>query len=644
MPGGGAHGPMVFDGTPFDENNQLGLAVPELGAAAAEPLGDIELGRRDEAEKDKKEEAGLDAHGREAEEYSRIDDGEDQAPAEPKAKLKALCEFEVERTFDHFARNQEFSKRLMDMYSQRFTGTRAVSTEWFVQQAQWLTALFPDLPAASGAAKRTTSTWPAEARALAHSLLRTDKLAKLQGGIEIGQTAESFDVRGGDLSSRSRLLALLSAGAWLTRGEGDGQATLIQWCDGRERGVFSRPFRLGRIRAATPLDPQTRPLDLSDCSLSPLDAAYGHYTASVEPQKEGRALLVLKHSSGYTSETRVLIDTTRHVILHLENRLNGKKTGITRFDDFVEVAGCWWARKVETSDDQGRVSYRVTRTIQSSTAEAVAKQMNSELAEKDEVQFLRLPMKTLVQAKKAVAEDKASFDDHFTLLLHFAARQQWTRAAEHLQKCETLATGKPGMRWLRSSFMQVSRRHEELRKRLLEEAGHLTKAKPKNPAGSDDLVLAEHVLSQGVQILQANEMLALLDQLQPIYARQPAHRHSMKRWAQQHLRAVQQTGQTDEALRLQKQLAVAWPRDASLQQQYAQALANTGTYPAAYAWLKTVLDKKRAGCLTRKNRCAACMSNFLKGKAAIRNWSIISPIGSRGTPKVPRPMRNTSAP
>src|SRR5262249_58370573 len=43
---------------------------------------------------------------------------------------------------------------------------------------------------------------------------------------------------------------------------------------------------------------------------------------------------------------------------------------------------------------------------------------------------------------------------------------------------------------------------------------------------------------------------------------------------------------------LQKQRAADHPRDYPLQQQYAQALAGTGDYPAAYAWLTRVLVKE----------------------------------------------------
>ncbi len=484
---------------------------------------------------------------------------------------------------------------------------------WDVRQSEWLLTLFPSLPE-TGSAKGSKPSWSAEAQALAQSLLRNEKLAKMQGGLEIVQQTESFDVRWGDLTARSRLIALLSAGAWLTRAEDDAQATLINWCDGRERGVLSRPFQLGSIRNSVPGDLRTPSVDLSDYSLSPLDQSYYSYVATLEPQKDGRTLLVLKHPSSSYYETRVLVDTTRHVVVRVEQLQNGKRTTTTLFDDFVEVGGCWWARKIETTDDRGRVSSRISHTIKALSADALTKQVHNELAARESVQFLHLPRKSIAEAKKAVADKKATFDDHFALLRYFAGRQQWTRVREQLQKCEDLAAGKLGVRWLRYAVLLTSRRHEALRKQMLDEAARLARAKTNDPAGSDDVVLAEYIVNQAVQILQANEMLALLDQLKPIYERQPGHQHRMKHWTARRLGAMQQTGQGDEALRLQKQLASQWPHDATLQHQYAQALASSGDYPAAYAWLKAALEKPARWLANEDDSLRGLYAQLLEGQ------------------------------
>ena len=63
----------------------------------------------------------------------------------------------------------------------------------------------------------------------------------------------------------------------------------------------------------------------------------------------------------------------------------------------------------------------------------------------------------------------------------------------------------------------------------------------------------------------------------------------MKRWTEWKCGVLERTGQSQQVLKLRKQLAADYPHDSNLQQQYAQALANAGDYPAAYAWLDRVL-------------------------------------------------------
>ena len=108
---------------------------------------------------------------------------------------------------------------------------------------------------------------------------------------------------------------------------------------------------------------------------------------------------------------------------------------------------------------------------------------------------------------------------------------------------------------------------------------------------TDAFFLAEYVFGQSSGIVQANEMLALLQTLWPVYDKQPPNVQGAKRWQQHHVSFVSQAGRTDEAVRLWKQLATDYPRDYQQQTQYANALANSGDYPAAYAWLTRVLVK-----------------------------------------------------
>jgi Flp pilus assembly protein TadD len=451
---------------------------------------------------------------------------------------------------------------------------------------QWLNTLFPPLHRAPGETKEPKSIWPAAARDLARSLLRKDQLAKLIGGLGITRQTESFDPRWGDLTGRSRRLEVVGAKAWATRSDGDGGQTIVSWCDGKEIGIFSQAFQLGRVRAAVPRDVQPPPLELGDYSLASLEQSFAGYTPVLEPQGKDRTSLRLKHPSSTLYETRILIDTARHVVLSIENRYRNKVTDARKFDDFVEVAGSWWARRIEATDADGKRVSLTTQAIKTLTAAELDQQMHTALAGRPQIQFVHLPLPTVSAAKKAAALGKAGFDDEFVLLLHFHHSQQWARALTHLQGAEKLAAGKPGLRWLHSALLRDSRRHEELRRRYQEEAARLGKE-----SSADAYFLAEHIAGQSSGVLEASEMLTLLEVLRPLYERQPAHVQAAKRWQQLRVSYLNQAGRTDEALKVQRQLAADYPRDLHLQQQYATALAGAGDYPAAYAWLTRVLTR-----------------------------------------------------
>jgi predicted Zn-dependent protease len=450
----------------------------------------------------------------------------------------------------------------------------------------WFGQLFPSLHGAPGEGRELKSTWPAPARELARSLLRTAQLAKLTGGLEIERQTDSFDPRWDELSSRGRRLELVASGAWLTRSAGDGGQTIVSWCNAMEIGVYSKAYQLGRVRASTPRDVQPPPLELGDASMAPLDLSYPDYEVTLKEDGKDRTLLILKHPSTPDHEQHYLIDTKRHVILVSETRHKDKVTRMTKSDDFVEVAGMWWARRTETTDENGKRIVLSTQTVKSLTAKELEQRTQTELADRPTVQLLHEPLPSVLDAKKAVHAGKAKFEDEFVLLLHFQRSQQWSRVVEHLDKAEGLAPGKPGLRWMRSAILHERRRHEELRHRIQAEAARLAKG-----SATDAYFLAEYLIGQSAGVLEANEMLALLDVMKPVYDNQPPHLAGKRNWLQRRAAYLSQAGQVDEVVGLRKQLAIDYPRLVSLQQEYAQSLAEIGDYPSAYAWLDRVLVK-----------------------------------------------------
>ena len=448
--------------------------------------------------------------------------------------------------------------------------------------------LFPHLPAPAKAAAPPKSDWPKEARDLARSLLRTGALAKFAGGVAVERRADSFDARDGTLTGTERRVELVSPSAWASRTETDAGQTLTEWCDAKERGVLGAAFRLGRVRESTPAEPQSPPLGLNDFSLTPLDETYAHMTAAVEKSEDGVALSVKQTNADY--EVRFHTDPRRRVVTRVEQRHDGKQTSVTTFSDFVEVAGSWWARTSETVNGNGRRTARVTQTVTASDATGFADGVKGMLAGRDGVLLLRTPAPSVAEAKKAA--DKAGADEHFALLNHYAAFQQWAKVGEHLDAIEKLSAGKPGVKWLRTVFLQASRRGEELRQRLLAGAADVVKI----PAGGDRLALADYLSSVAQSAVAPNELLELSDRLAPVYADLPPHAASRRNWRQSRVNALRNAGKPEEALALEKQIAEENPRDHGAQTQYAQSLFNRGDHTAAFAFVgKQLRDGGWAG-------------------------------------------------
>lgn len=451
-----------------------------------------------------------------------------------------------------------------------------------------LLGLFPALPAPPSPARPIRTAWTAPARELAQRLVRTEALRRLTGGLDLVLRTEVFDTRTGRLSARSQRRDLYSPRAWLYRTEADWQETLVHWCDGTERGVLTRTYQLGRVRPAQPADLATPPLDLPDLSLETLERRYPQYVPTLEKPAEDRVRLVLRLPGHTRHEVRLLVDTARHVVLSIEQVDAGQVSTTTRFEDFVAVAGSWWPRRILITDGEGQRTSQQTLAVQALTADELAGMMRQELSDRDSMLLVRMPLPSVASSRQALTRlGELQFEQPFVLLLHHAQHQQWKRAQPYLEQAEQLAKGKTGMRWLRLAYLHESRRHEELKEQLHAEARRLRDAA--TPPRGDELALAAHLLNEAAPTLQAHEVLALLDVLQAVYERQPAHRLARKQWLQQRLNHLRQAGQPQEVLRLARQLATDHAADLQLQRQYIQDLSASGDHDAALAWLQRAL-------------------------------------------------------
>ncbi len=475
----------------------------------------------------------------------------------------------------------------------------------------WFNNLFGSLPPAPTKPREPRQPWPAEARAIARSLLRNEQLTGVKTGLRIETRTEVFDPRWNELTDRSQTRAIVAPNGWLTVATNDSAETILTWADRHERGRLSEAVLLGRVRASKPADLQQSPLDLGEGTIQPLDAAYAGYSVQQKSDGPNRTLLVLKEPSLPRYEVRVLVDTARHVILKTENVTAGKINSAITYSDFIEVGGAWYAGRMETVGADGRRDSVTTQKFAVLAAGQFDRLWQQDMAVRDRVQLLREPLPRLIDAKQALAAGKAAFEDQMVMLLHFQATQQWDRVLGHLVEAEKLS-GKPGMRWVRMVVLPLARKAEEAKKRFLEEAESLAK-QPKPPAGGDELYLANNYLLGPNNVgLEANEQLHLLDVLRPVYERQPAYVLAMKRWSESRCTRLQQSGQSQAVLALRKQLAADYPHDYNLQQQYARALADGGDYPAAYAWLDRVLAVEKRPPYDEVYLCIDCYAEMLR--------------------------------
>ncbi|HEY2880827.1 MAG TPA: hypothetical protein VGJ15_00285, partial [Pirellulales bacterium] len=461
---------------------------------------------------------------------------------------------------------------------------------WYNQPdyTAWLNTLFPALPppTAKPISPKISDGWTAEAQALAESLLRTDALRKLKGGVEIGRTGETFDPRWKRQSSRHTDLVLYSPTAWLTRPTDlDGQ-TVVNYCNEKERGVYSLALLLGRTRKTVPRDFTTPPLGLNDGSLASFAEIYPGYKARVAPAGENQVTLILSESNSKV-ELRFSIDTARHALVKQETFSDGKLTGTVVYSNFVEIGGSWWARSTVSNDAEGRKTGETDLDVKLATPEQFTARMGEELAAKPQAAFLKMPFVPLKVARQKVADGSAGFDDRITMMMYDAMLQQWDDLFQQLDATEKLAVGKPGVRWLRPILQITSRRNDDARKWLLDAAKELAAKKQQ-----DEIYLADFIFGQAQSVASPAEQLQFIELLKPVSDRQPAELNIGTRWQERTLNCDEALGRTEEALALRRLLAEKSPWDIGKQIEYARRLLQVGQADNAYAWLQTELDRK----------------------------------------------------
>ncbi len=479
----------------------------------------------------------------------------------------------------------------------------------------WVSSLFPTLepkPKPTTEPQRTTSdpeTWTSEAIAIANSLLRVDSLQALDGGIEVRRDTEYLDPRWNRSVQRHVDLAMYSSTAWLTLGMNWQDQTLLNYCDAKERSVYSLALRLGQSRASVASELKPSVLRLTDSSLTSLHADYLNWNATLERAGDAQVRIVLKQKDSL-NVVQFTIDTARHVLLKHEVFNDGKPLSATSFEDFIQLAGSWWARKTVQTDAQGKTTSETRLDVRVLSKDQYTQRLNEFMTDKPSVQFVHAPRESLKVARQKAVDGSASFTDRLVLILHNAELQQWEEMWKHVEAAESLAADKPGVRWIRTVLLATVRRNEKARQRLIQEVQELI---PK--ARQDEVFLAEFILGHANTTSETAEFRAIHQLLKPVYTRPISERvpslpnrrqandpleirmlESMSRqlediWIEREASCLERLGMHEETLAARRQIAEAAPWNADAQQTYAQRLANAGEFATGIAWLQKELAR-----------------------------------------------------
>ena len=472
------------------------------------------------------------------------------------------------------------------------------------QYTGWIDQLFPRLQAKPTKPKALTSQWPADVKAISQQLVQS--VTMNSGGLRLRIARENFDPRWNRTTSKSTETKYVSSKRWLQFSDSTGSQTLVNWCDEKIRGVHSRAFHLGQTRKAGPRDISSFRIGFRPHAETPLHEVYPRHTVDISRPADDRIVLVLTPPNKNSKrKQRLTIDTERNVILTTESLVDDKPTSQTAYSDFVQVGGAWWPQNATTTNSDGKVTSVVKLSIEKLNARAFAAQYTAELPQDNIDQLISQPVPTVKESKVAAAAGKATFAHQLTLLLSEMEVQQWDIVLKRLESLRTIATDKPGMDWIELAVLQAARKNDDARLWGVRLLKGLVDQSP-----TDELYLANYLLGQLGSVVDQNEMLSLLDQIEPVFNRQPEHSLAKRQRRQKRAAALSQLNRNPEALAIWRELSTTAPWNTNAAVTYARQLDSTGDFAGAKTWLRQRLDVEQYNGYEReqlRNACASMM-------------------------------------
>jgi len=494
-----------------------------------------------------------------------------------------------------YLRRQEWSPR----------GSRVVcaaAPSYREEPGAWLNWV-PQLPqiGLSKPDKAKPETWTDEAFKLSLSLDRRKSTRDSKTALRILSTQRWHDPENaGALTVLSTTLTVSSPDRWMTLEVGDYVVPEIDWFTSGQYGRIELATRLGRVAKPEKDTPAVCPFTLDDFSTNLISDIYQTFKASVDIKSKDRAEIVLVTQNERNNSVHFLIDTSRNVILEHWNTAEGKIICRTKFEEFKEVAGSWWATRITNCNADGRTSSEIKLEIGAIDANELQKAWNLvELAKKDSI-LVPDPLPPVSEAKKSFSADKADADQLISLISHFAATQRWDRTVPIFDVLRKKTGQKYGFLYLELGFLSVSRRNEEQRKLSMELCAEfvknglgLEKYLELIPAAQIPEKCGEHEylrsLTNRLHSFQPNEQLEFLELLKPVYYRQSDRLNSKMSWLQEYSDKLYGANQYDASLEILKKIVADNPQDSNTLIKYARRLADTGEIKTAVELLENAL-------------------------------------------------------
>jgi hypothetical protein len=468
----------------------------------------------------------------------------------------------------------------------------------------YLNACFPQIPGRRP--QYPAPDLPEEVAQLIKTLNRRETIAASPDGFKITVTSEYQNQRG-QTTYQSKGEYFLAKDMWLTLSpHTPGYDFSIDWCCKNERVTLYAAWLLGRARDRCDGD-ETAWADPITGYFGNILQNYPKCVFQIKKIEETKVELTVRIPSNPKAVWVLVIDTAMSALIENRYLSDEKVTSSTVFGDFEKVGGVWWPKLITCKDKDGKVTgttrvsvtYLPRREFEKTLYEIVA-------ARREEAVILGKEPKSVADAKQAVKDGKAKMEEHWSLLLYFAANQQWEKARPHLEAVCKIAEGKWGLNPICMAFLVASRRNEELRDLMTKVVNQLA-----STSREGDYSCATQILSYSYNLNQGSERMELLKALKPVCERQKYVYDAMPRWDQEFLSCLQYMGNPDAVFAEQKEMADKYPFNAWLQTAYARALASRGGVEEAVAHLVAVEKKDSLWNEYEIQALRSCISEIL---------------------------------